>query len=118
MFYSYPYKALSFPIQCVWLKLNGSWPLTESSRPWRNQSLLATAYIVWAWYVIASVGITISYQTAFLLNNLSDIIITTENCCTTFMGVLNFVRLIHLRLNQRKFRQLIENFSYEIWIPK
>lgn len=53
-----------------------------------------------------------------LLNNLSDIIITTENCCTTFMGVLNFVRLIHLRLNQRKFRQLIENFSYEIWIPK
>ncbi|EDW51566.1 GM22603 [Drosophila sechellia] len=117
MFYSYPYKALSFPIQCVWLKLNGSWPLTESSRPWRSQSFLATAYIVWAWYVIASVAITISYQTAFLLNNLSDIIITTENCCTTFMGVLNFVRLIHLRLNQRKFRQLIENFSYEIWIP-
>ncbi|KMZ10052.1 odorant receptor 13a isoform X1 [Drosophila simulans] len=117
MFYSYPYKALSFPIQCVWLKLNGSWPLTESSMPWRSQSFLATAYNVWAWYVIASVGITISYQTAFLLNNLSDIIITTENCCTTFMGVLNFVRLIHLRLNQRKFRQLIENFSYEIWIP-
>ncbi|EDV46924.1 uncharacterized protein Dere_GG17935 [Drosophila erecta] len=117
MFYSYPYKALSFPIQCVWLKLNGSWPVSESSRPWKRQSFLATAYIVWAWYVVASVGITISFQTTFLLNHLSDIIITTENCCTTFMGILNFVRLLHLRLNQSKFRQLIENFSYEIWIP-
>ncbi|XP_017066795.1 odorant receptor 13a [Drosophila eugracilis] len=121
MFYSYPYKELSFPIQCVWLKLNGSWPLSESSEEKKNQpfygySFLSNAYIIWAWYVIASVGITISYQTAFLLKNLSDIIITTENCCTTFMGVLNFVRLIHLRLNQRKFRDLIEHFSYEIWI--
>ncbi|KAH8368802.1 hypothetical protein KR084_007442 [Drosophila pseudotakahashii] len=123
MFYSYPYKALRFPIQCVWLKLNGSWPLSEASagvkknKPFYGNSFFATAYIIWAWYVITSVGITISYQTGFLLKNLSDIIITTENCCTTFMGVLNFVRLIHLRLNQRKFRQLIEHFSYEIWIP-
>ncbi|XP_037726966.1 odorant receptor 13a isoform X1 [Drosophila subpulchrella] len=122
MFYSYPYKKLRFPIQCIWLKLNGSWPLAESSiekksKPFYGNSFFATAYTTWAWYVIASVGITISYQTAFLLKNLSDIIITTENCCTTFMGVLNFVRLIHLRLNQRKFRKLIEHFSYEIWIP-
>ncbi|XP_052855497.1 odorant receptor 13a isoform X3 [Drosophila gunungcola] len=124
MFYSHQYKGLRFPIQCVWLKLNGSWPLSPTSKEKSRRdesvlgnSYLATAYIIWAWYVIASVGITISYQTGFLIKNLSDIIITTENCCSTFMGVLNFVRLIHLRLNQRKFRDLIKHFSYEIWIP-
>ncbi|XP_016973054.1 odorant receptor 13a [Drosophila rhopaloa] len=122
MFYSHQYKSLRFPIQCVWLKLNGSWPLSPTStekrsEPFFGKSFFATAYTIWAWYVIASVGITISYQTAFLIKNLSDIIITTENCCTTFMGVLNFVRLIHLRLNQQKFRELIKHFYYEVWIP-
>ncbi|XP_070137209.1 odorant receptor 13a [Drosophila bipectinata] len=73
-------------------------------------------YTVWAWYVIGSVGITICYQTGFLMTHLSDIIMTTENCCTTFMGALNFIRLIHLRVNQNKFRSLIESFYNDIWI--
>nr|XP_041630985.1 odorant receptor 13a [Drosophila kikkawai] len=115
MFYKYRHRdshiSLRLPIQCTWLKLNGSWPLPL------NSPIFGIAYTTWAWYVIASVGVTICYQSAFLFKNLSDIIITTENCCTTFMGVLNFVRLLHLRLNQRKFRKLIEQFALEIWMP-
>ncbi|XP_034129522.1 odorant receptor 13a [Drosophila guanche] len=105
------------PVQCVWLKLNGSWPFWPSSRK-NNSSTSYFIYTAWAWYVIASVGITIFFQTAYLVTHLSDIIMTTENCCTTFMGALNFVRLLHLRLNQRKFRKLIEQFARDIWIPE
>ncbi|KAH8237646.1 hypothetical protein KR038_004365 [Drosophila bunnanda] len=128
MFYKYRYRdshiSLRLPVQCTWLKLNGSWPLpplTASTNGYKsksNSSIFGIAYTVWAWYVITSVGVTICYQSAFLFKNLSDIIITTENCCTTFMGVLNFVRLLHLRLNQRKFRKLIEQFALEIWMPE
>ncbi|KAH8273283.1 hypothetical protein KR018_004827 [Drosophila ironensis] len=106
-------NAVRFPAQCIWLKLNGSWPNTT----WRTKTL-SVAYSIWAWYVIGSVGITICYQTGFLIKHLSDIILTTENCCTTFMGVLNFIRLFHLQLNQKQFRNLIKQFSQEIWIPR
>ncbi|XP_030378893.1 odorant receptor 13a [Scaptodrosophila lebanonensis] len=101
------------PFQCIWLKLNGSWPLTDGLRIYQP---LGFAYTVWAWYVIVSVCITICFQTAFLVNNFGDIMMTTENCCTTFMGALNFVRLLHMRLNQSQFRNLIERFVDTIWI--
>ncbi|XP_026843260.1 odorant receptor 13a [Drosophila persimilis] len=119
MFNLQQYTAITFrlPVQCVWLKLNGSWPFVPSSRK-DNSSMCSILYTAWAWYVIASVGITIGFQTAYLVTHLSDIIMTTENCCTTFMGALNFVRLLHLRFNQRKFRQLIEQFERDIWIPE
>lgn len=126
MFYKYRLRdshiKLRFPFQCNWLKINGSWPLPPSTTPRYKSNLMSSlvgvAYKTWAWYVIISVGVTICYQSAFLVKNLSDIIITTENCCTTFMGVLNFVRLLHLRLNQRKFRKLIDKFALEIWMPE
>ncbi|KAH8421372.1 hypothetical protein KR009_003285 [Drosophila setifemur] len=122
MFHPQPYSdrrsAVRLPRQCVWLKLNGSWPLSPLGKGYYLwDSVFGLGYTVWAWYVIASVGITISFQTGFLVKHLSDIIMTTENCCTTFMGVLNFVRLLHLRLNQQKFRELIEQFARDIWIP-
>ncbi|EDV98582.1 odorant receptor 13a [Drosophila grimshawi] len=110
------------PMQCIWLKLNGCWPLETISQKLRPASLTrkniyGLAYTLWAWYVIISVGITISFQTAFLVNNFGDIIMITESCCTTLMGALNFVRLMHLRLNQRKFYEIIQQFVVDIWIP-
>lgn len=101
------------PMQCIWLKLNGSWPLRTSSKNWFNIS-----YTFWAWYVIGSVGITICFQTAFLATHFDDIIMITENCCTTLMGALNFVRLLHLRLNQPIFRKIVQQFVDDIWIPE
>ncbi|KAH8287523.1 hypothetical protein KR054_009539 [Drosophila jambulina] len=127
MFYQYRHRDgqinLRLPVQCTWLKLNGSWPLPPPTPVTKRyelklwSSIFRVAYTTWAWYVITSVGVTICYQSAFLFKNLSDIIITTENCCTTFMGVLNFVRLLHLRFNQRKFRKLVDQFALEIWMP-
>ncbi|XP_037932098.1 odorant receptor 13a [Teleopsis dalmanni] len=105
-----------FPFQCIWLKLNGSWPLQITSAFIPNS--FATFYNFWSWYVIISVGITIYFQTAFLFNTFGDIAMTTENCCTTFMGALNFVRILHLRLNRTKFRKLIAQFVQDIWILK
>lgn len=108
------------PRQCIWLKLNGSWPThyepTNDFYTYRN--LWCILYRSWSWYVIISVGITIGFQTAFLIRNFGNIIMTTENCCTTFMGALNFVRLLHLRLNQKQFRHIIEKFVNDIWIVK
>nr|QKN21470.1 odorant receptor [Zeugodacus tau] len=104
-----------FPLQCIWLKLNGSWPL----RPQRSgefERYFRWLYSVWAWYVVAMVGITIGFQSAFLVKTFGDIMVTTENGCTTFMGVLNFVRLLHLRLHQREFQQLLARFVKDIWI--
>lgn len=121
MFNPLPYEDPNFrmPFQCIWLKLNGSWPLeTVSSTHKPRNYLFALIYNIWAWYVIVSVGITICFQTSFLLNNFGDIIMITENCCSTLMGALNFVRLIHLRLNQRSFCELIKQFVVDIWIPE
>ncbi|ALC49170.1 Or13a [Drosophila busckii] len=104
------------PLQCIWLKLNGSWPLAVGST--EAEYLYGMAYTLWSLYVIISVGITICFQTAFLLNQFGDIIMITESCCTTLMGALNFVRLVHLRLNQRKFRQILQQFVTDIWIAE
>ncbi|XP_068154712.1 LOW QUALITY PROTEIN: odorant receptor 13a [Drosophila tropicalis] len=123
MFDPQPYREVRFhiPIQCVWLKMNGSWPLAvpgnSQTRFSFQRSIFAMAYTMWAWYVIMSVFITISFQTGFLISHFGDIIMTTENCCTTFMGALNLVRLLHLRLNQDKFRKIIKQFAHDIWIP-
>lgn len=109
------------PGQCIWLKLNGSWPYNHQEA---NKDFYSSRYVwgwlytVWSWYVVWSVGITIGFQTAFLINNLGDIMMTTENCCTTFMGALNFVRLLHMRLNQRQFKVVIQQFVEDIWINK
>ncbi|XP_013112864.2 odorant receptor 13a [Stomoxys calcitrans] len=108
------------PGQCIWLKLNGSWPFSQEARKdfYSARYLWGWLYTSWSWYVVTSVGITIGFQTAFLINNFGDIIMTTENCCTTFMGALNFVRLLHMRLNQKQFREIIEQFVNDIWIAK
>ncbi|XP_075158739.1 odorant receptor 13a [Haematobia irritans] len=108
------------PGQCIWLKLNGSWPFNHDSNKdfYSPRYLWGWLYTSWSWYVVTSVGITIGFQTAFLINNFGDIIMTTENCCTTFMGALNFVRLLHMRLHQEQFREIIEQFVHDIWIPK
>lgn len=108
------------PRQCIWLKMNGSWPFQSGAEQDFNNPhfFYAILYWLWSWYVICSVGITIGFQTAFLINNLSDIMMTTENCCTTFMGALNFIRLFHMRLNQSSFREIIQQFVDDIWIVK
>lgn len=109
------------PRQCVWLKLNGSWPFeykAEQDNFSYSNIFYGKLYSIWSWYVICSVGITIGFQTAFLINNLGDIMMTTENCCTTLMGVLNFVRLLHMHLNQESFREIIQQFVDDIWIVK
>ncbi|KAH8380687.1 hypothetical protein KR093_001999 [Drosophila rubida] len=115
-------KKLHFyiPLQCIWLKLNGSWPLEYNLRNCtiRRKNCFRIAYTCWSWYVIVSVGITICFQTSFLVQNIGDIIMITENCCTTLMGVLNFIRLIHLRLNQNQLRNLVQEFVNNIWIPE
>ncbi|XP_053948881.1 odorant receptor 13a [Anastrepha ludens] len=106
-----------FPLQCIWLKLNGSWPL---KRKMSNalEKYFSFLYSTWAWYVVAMVGITIGFQSAFLVTTFGNITVTTENGCTTFMGVLNFVRLLHLRLRQKEFHELIAQFVQHIWITK
>ncbi|XP_023299035.2 odorant receptor 13a [Lucilia cuprina] len=108
------------PRQCIWLKMNGSWPFDcETERDFYNaHTLYGILYSLWSWYIICSVGLTIGFQTAFLVNNLGDIMMTTENCCTTFMGALNFIRLLHMRLNQGSFREIIQQFVDDIWIIK
>uniref|UniRef100_A0A1B0FMI2 Odorant receptor n=1 Tax=Glossina morsitans morsitans TaxID=37546 RepID=A0A1B0FMI2_GLOMM len=115
-------KRFHWPRQCVWLKLNGSWPLKSTkefqSEFYTTENYSSFLYILWSWYVILSVGVTIVYQTAFLITNFGDIMMTTENCCTTFMGALNFVRLLHMRLNQNQFRRVIEQFVNNIWINR
>lgn len=123
MFNPKPNNDLNYriPGQCIWLKLNGSWPYNHQEA---NKDFYSSRYVwgwlytVWSWYVVWSVGITIGFQTAFLINNLGDIMMTTENCCTTFMGALNFVRLLHMRLNQRQFKVVIQQFVEDIWINK
>ncbi|KAH8275696.1 hypothetical protein KR044_002911 [Drosophila immigrans] len=107
------------PFQCIWLKLNGSWPLENNleNSAIRRKNAIRMAYTCWSWYVIVSVGITICFQTAFLVDHIGDIIMLTENCCTTLMGLLNFVRLVHLRLNQNQLRKVIQEFVRDIWIP-
>lgn len=111
-----------FPPQCFWLKMNGSWPLDSNldSKSTRiiKPPIFARLYTTWAWYIVISVGITIYFQSVFLVDTFGNIIMTTENCCTTFMGALNFVRLLHLRLNQHRFRALIQKFVKYIWIIK
>ncbi|XP_034480873.1 odorant receptor 13a [Drosophila innubila] len=119
---SYRDPSFRFPFQCIFLKINGSWPLETTSKKFANcaitkKNLFAFAYTFWSWYVIISVGITISFQVSFLVNHFGDIIVITENCCTTLMGVLNFIRLLHLRLNQKMFREIIRQFVSDIWIP-
>ncbi|XP_061395677.1 odorant receptor 13a [Musca vetustissima] len=109
------------PGQCIWLKLNGSWPYDnhEANKDfYSSRYIWGWLYTAWSWYVVWSVGITIGFQTAFLINNLGDIMMTTENCCTTFMGALNFVRLLHMRLNQRQLKVIIQQFVEDIWINK
>ncbi|XP_055911272.1 odorant receptor 13a [Eupeodes corollae] len=101
-----------FPLQCLWLKLNGSWPVES-----KNQSF-KRAYNTWSWYVVFSVGITIYFQTVFLIFTFGDILKTTENCCTTFMGALNFIRIVHLKMNQNEFKLILRNFVKYIWIKK
>jgi len=125
MFNAQSHRDSSFrmPFQCIWLKLNGSWPLETTplkctQRVITRTHLFGLAYTVWSWYVILSVGITICFQTSFLIDHFGDIIMTTENCCTTLMGVLNFIRLLHLRLNQNMFREIIQQFVSDIWIPE
>ncbi|XP_067641358.1 odorant receptor 13a [Eurosta solidaginis] len=107
-----------FPLQCHCLKLNGSWPLKYDTNSNSYEKCFRILYTMWAWYVVLKVGITIGYQSAFLINSFGNIMVTTENGCTTFMGLLNFVRLLHLRLHQGKFRKLIGKFVKDIWIPK
>lgn len=108
------------PGQCIWLKMNGSWPFNHESNKdfYSSRNIWGWLYTFWSWYVVWSVGITIGFQTAFLIDNFGDIIMTTENCCTTFMGALNFVRLLHMRLHQSQFREIIEQFVQDIWISK
>lgn len=103
-----------FPVQCIWLKFNGAWPITEDD----NKINFKMFYNFWSWYVIFSIALTIYFQTAYLIFTFGDIMKTTENCCTTFMGALNLIRLLHLRINQKPFKQLIEQFVNEVWIVK
>lgn len=104
------------PGQCIWLKLNGCWPLKNSVLD--SPSPFAAFYTLWSYYVIFSVGITIYFQSVFLVHNLNDIIMTTENCCTTFMGLLNFIRIVHLRVERTKFKNIIKQFVQHIWIER
>ncbi|XP_018784751.1 PREDICTED: odorant receptor 13a [Bactrocera latifrons] len=108
-------KNFRFPLQCIWLKLNGSWPLKPKVTG-EFEKYFRLLYSTWAWYVVVMVGITIGFQSAFLLKSFGNIMVTTENGCTTFMGLLNFVRLLHLRLHQRDFQQLLAQFVKDIWI--
>lgn len=125
MFNAQSFRDPSFriPFQCIWLKLNGSWPLETTSLKFTKRAITRTnligfVYTFWSWYVIISVGITISFQASFLVDNFEDIIVITENCCTTLMGVLNFIRLLHFRFNQKLFRNIIKRFVSDIWIPE
>lgn len=106
-----------FPLQCIWLKFNGSWPL-KPKMSGEFEKYFRLLYSTWAWYVVVMVGITIGFQSAFLVNSFGNIMVTTENGCTTFMGMLNFVRLLHLRLHQREFQQLLAQFVKDIWITR
>ncbi|XP_055844138.1 odorant receptor 13a [Episyrphus balteatus] len=105
-------STFKFPLQCFWLKLNGSWPVETQNETFKR------LYNAWSWYVVFSVGITIYFQTVFLIFTFGDILKTTENCCTTFMGALNFIRIVHLKMNQKPFKLILRNFVKSIWIKK
>ncbi|XP_055383205.1 odorant receptor 13a [Condylostylus longicornis] len=104
-------EKFSFPRQCIALKFNGSWPLDG------KKDIFSILYLSLSWYIIFSVGLTIYFQFEYLVYIFGDIMKTTENCCTTFMGAMNFVRILHMRLYNNDLKELIDDFTHKIWIP-
>lgn len=109
------HDTFAFPSQCFLLKFNGAWPLKQSSS---SQSILDHLYLFWAYSLIILIALTCYAQASYLIASWGDILIVTECGCTTFMGIHNLLRLIHLSINRRALKKLIASFVKDIWISK
>lgn len=104
-----------FPLQCIFLKTNGAWPLKNSKM---TLNLLDRLYLFWAYSLIVLITLTCYVQASFLFGSWGDILTVTECGCTVFMGIHNLLRLIHLSYERQSLKRLIGDFVQNIWIPK
>lgn len=122
----------SFPLQCIFLLMNGSWPVrlpmfsgrylqpksNEISSLGENVKWHHHLYWFWSVFIILLVGITCYFQSAFLNSSLHQIFEATECGCTVLMGIHNLIRLIHLNRNRRHLAHIIMIFVNYIWFPR
>lgn len=104
-----------FPLQCIFLKTNGAWPLKNSKIA---LNLLDRLYLSWAYSLIILIALTCYVQVSFLIGAWGDILTVTECGCTVFMGIHNLLRLIHLSYERQSLKRLVGDFVDNIWISK
>lgn len=100
-----------FPLQCVFLKIFGSWPTQDSGRS-------AKLYKFYSAIVIFLIFITCCAQSFFVFSKWGDLVIVTECGCTVFMGIHNLIRCLHLSWQRDTMRVIMEEFLEKIFVSK
>lgn len=67
---------------------------------------------------ITNVCYIVLCQAGFLWESMDDIMVATESTCTVGMGVLNILRFVNMRMNQKKLKKIIKTFAEDIWFDR
>lgn len=102
-------EGFRYSVESKVLWILGAWPVAS------GKSCFGIIYNYLSFANIAMVGYYVMCQAAYLWKNKNNIMEATENICTTGMGLLNFLRVVYMRLNQEKLKEIIKMFSDEIW---
>lgn len=109
-----------FPLQCIFLKLFGSWPtkLYHDEGITSAQRTIAKGYKIYSAAVIFLIFITCCAQSFFVISKWGDLLTVTECGCTVFMGIHNLLRCLHLNWKRDTMKGIIEEFLENVFVPK
>lgn len=112
-------QLFKFPLQCVFLKIFGSWPTTAPAAiSLTREKTMGTVYKIYSAAVIFLIFITCCAQSFFVFSKWGDLLTVTECGCTVFMGIHNLIRCIHLNSRRDTMRGIIDEFLENIYVPK
>lgn len=110
-----------FPLQCIFLKMFGSWP-TKSPNDDEGitsaQRTIAKGYKIYSAAVIFLIFITCCAQSFFVFSKWGDLLTVTECGCTVFMGIHNLLRCLHLNWKRDAMKGIIEEFLRNVFVPR
>lgn len=108
-----------FPLQCVFLKIFGSWPTVDPLRAFTPGEITrGRLYRLYSAVVIFFIFITCCAQSFFGVSRWGDLFTVTECGCTVFMGIHNLIRCMHLFGKRDTMRGLMEEFLANIFVPR
>lgn len=105
-------KGLTYSVESRVLWILGAWPVAS------DNSYFGRFYNYFSLVNIMNVCYIVICQAGYLWMSMDNIMEATENSCTTGMGLLNFLRISYMRLNQEKLKKIIKAFAKDIWIDR